>query len=137
MFDHVSHVAIAVPDLEAARRLCRDVYGLPISEISENRDQKIRMFHVTLEGRTGVEIMAPTQPDSPIGKFLQRNPSGGIHHISFGVSDLDESLGALGVAGVSPLGGASSKNVFGQKMAFLHPKNFLGVLVELEESSHE
>jgi methylmalonyl-CoA/ethylmalonyl-CoA epimerase len=78
--------------------------------------------------------MAPSRPDSPVAKFLERNTKGGIHHFSLAVDDMQATAGALSEAGVRVLGdGRPQYNVAGERIAFLHPADFLGALVELEE----
>jgi methylmalonyl-CoA/ethylmalonyl-CoA epimerase len=85
-------------------------------------------------GNARIELMTPSRPDSPVAKFLERNPRGGIHHVSLGVGDMDATAGALRERGVRILGdGRPQYNVAGERIAFIHPADFLGALVELEE----
>jgi methylmalonyl-CoA/ethylmalonyl-CoA epimerase len=129
----LSHVSVVVPDLDAAIERLRTVYGLAAGEIMVNAGQGVRMTYVDL-GNAKIELMEPSRPDSPIAKFLERNPRGGIHHFCLGVDDLGAAAGALSVAGVKLLGdGSDQRNVHGERIAFVHPKDFLGALVELEE----
>jgi methylmalonyl-CoA/ethylmalonyl-CoA epimerase len=84
-----------------------------------------------------IEIMAPTRADSPVARFLERNPNGGIHHFCLGVDSVDATLRTLATNGARVLGeGGSQHNVHGERIAFVHPKDFLGALVELEEHKH-
>jgi methylmalonyl-CoA/ethylmalonyl-CoA epimerase len=130
---NLSHVSIVVPDLDAAARLLRETYGLTVGEAWTNAEQGVRLAYVDL-GNARIELMEPSRPDSPVAKFLERNPKGGIHHVSFGVDDMEATTGALGEVGVRILGdGQPHYNVAGERIAFIHPGDFLGALVELEE----
>ncbi len=133
MFNSLSHVSIVVPDLAAAARRLREVFGLSIGEIRANEAQGVRLAYVDL-GNAKIELMEPLRPDSPIAKFLERNPRGGIHHVSFGVDDMETVARDLREKDVRILGdGKPQYNVAGERIAFLHPGDFLGALVELEE----
>jgi methylmalonyl-CoA/ethylmalonyl-CoA epimerase len=129
----LSHVSIAVPDLAAALAALRARYGLQAGEIRVNAEQGVRMACIDL-GNAKLELMEPSRPDSPVAKFLERNPKGGIHHFCLGVEDVAVARRELGAAGVQVLGAArEQRNVYGERIAFVHPKDFLGALVELEE----
>lgn len=133
MFTSLSHVSIVVPDLDAAARRLRETYGLDVGEARINAEQRVRLAYIDL-GNARIELMEPSRADSPIAKFLERNPKGGIHHVSFGVEAMDEILGKLRQSGVRVLGdGKPHYNVSGERIAFVHPSDFLGALVELEE----
>ena len=133
MIRGLQHVSIAVPDLEAAIAKLAAVYGLQAGEIETNHVQGVRLAWVDL-GNASIELMAPTRADSPVAKFLERNPGGGIHHLCLGVDALDATLQGVRAAGVRALGDGSPQfNVHGERIAFLHPKDFLGALLELEE----
>ncbi len=133
MLTSLSHVSIVVPDLDAAARKLRETYGLAVGEPLTNAEQGVRLVYVDL-GNAKIELMEPSRPDSPIAKFLERNPKGGIHHFSLNVDDMDAAAGALGGRGVRMLGdGRPQHNVAGERIAFIHPADFLGALVELEE----
>jgi methylmalonyl-CoA/ethylmalonyl-CoA epimerase len=133
MFTGLSHVAIVVPDLDAAARALEQKYGLKIGKIEVNAEQGVRMAYVEFPN-SKIELMAPSRPDSPVMKFLEKNPHGGIHHICLGVDSVDATAAALGAQGVRVLGdGKKLLNVHGERIAFVHPKDFLGALVELEE----
>lgn len=132
MITGLAHVSIVVPSLAAAAERLRSAYGLAIGEIRVNAEQGVRMAYVEL-GNARLEIMEPARPDSPVAKFLERNPAGGIHHFSLQVDDVAATVGALQAGGVRVLGeGKPGRNVHGQPIAFVHPKDFLGALVELE-----
>jgi methylmalonyl-CoA/ethylmalonyl-CoA epimerase len=133
MFTGLSHVSIVVPDLDAAARRLRDTFGLSVGETCTNAEQGVRLAYVEL-GNARIELMTPSRPDSPVAKFLERNPRGGIHHVSLGVGDMDATAGGLRERGVRIFGdGRPQYNVAGERIAFIHPADFLGALVELEE----
>ena len=135
MFTGLSHVSIVVPDLEAAARRLRETYGLTVGETRTNAEQGVHLAYVEL-GNAKIELMAPSRPDSPVAKFLERNPKGGIHHFSLNVDAMEATAGALRQQSVRILGdGRPQYNVAGERIAFLHPADFLGALVELEEHS--
>jgi methylmalonyl-CoA/ethylmalonyl-CoA epimerase len=134
MINNLSHVSIVVPDLDAAAKRLAEVYGLAIGEIQVNQQQGVRMAYVDL-GNAKIELMEPSRTDSPVAKFLERNPRGGIHHFCVGVDSVDATRAVLGAQGAQVLGDGSAQfNVHGERIAFVHPKDFLGALVELEES---
>ena len=133
MITGLSHVSIVVPDLAAALEKMRAMYGLTAGEIKVNDEQGVRMTYIDL-GNAKIELMEPSRADSPIAKFLERNPKGGIHHFCLGVDSVEQTTTALTAAGVQVLGaGKVQLNVHGERIAFLHPKDFLGALIELEE----
>ena len=137
MFTGLSHVSIVVPDLDAAARRLRETYGLTVGETRTNAEQGVHLAYVEL-GNARIELMAPSRPDSPVAKFLERNPKGGIHHLSLNVDRMDATAGALREQGVRILGdGRPQYNVAGERIAFVHPADFLGALVELEEHGHK
>jgi methylmalonyl-CoA/ethylmalonyl-CoA epimerase len=133
MITSLSHVSIVVPDLDAAAQRLRDIYGLAIGEARTNAAQGVRLAYVDL-GNARIELMEPSRPDSPVAKFLERNPKGGIHHVAFGIDDMAATADGLRAQGVRILGdGRPQVNVAGERIAFIHPADFLGALVELEE----
>ena len=133
MITGLNHISIAVPDLEAAARQLSEKYGLVLGPRLVNAEQGVRLAYVEL-GAARIELIAPSRPDSPIAKFLERNPGGGIHHLCLGVDNVDDTVGGLVQNGVRVLGGVKPQhNVAGELIAFVHPGDFLGALVELEE----
>lgn len=133
MITGLNHISIAVPDLEAAARQLREKYGLVLGPRLVNAEQGVRLAYVEL-GAARIELIAPSRADSPIAKFLERNPGGGIHHLCLGVDNVDDTVGGLAQNGVRVLGGGKPQhNVAGERIAFVHPGDFLGALVELEE----
>ena len=136
MITGLSHVSLVVPDLDAAAARLKTVYGLTIGEPQVNEAQGVRLAYVELPNAR-IELMEPSRPDSPIAKFLERNPAGGIHHFCLAVDSVDATAQAIGAQGGRILGdGKPQTNVHGERIAFVHPKDFLGALVELEEE-HE
>jgi methylmalonyl-CoA/ethylmalonyl-CoA epimerase len=133
MVTGLRHVSIVVPDLEVAARQLKDKYGLAIGARMVNAEQGVRLAYVELGGAK-LELMEPSRPDSPVAKFLERNPKGGIHHFCLGVDDVEKTTRGLAQNGVRVLGGGKpQRNVAGEPIAFIHPGDFLGALVELEE----
>ena len=133
MITGLSHVSIVVPSLEAAAVRLQEVYGLTLGDVLVNEEQGVRLAYVEL-GNSRIELMEPSRQDSPIAKFLERNPAGGIHHFCLAVDSVDDAAQALTESGVRVLGdGKAQLNVHGERIAFVHPKDFLGALVELEE----
>jgi methylmalonyl-CoA/ethylmalonyl-CoA epimerase len=126
-------VSIVVPDIEAAARMLAEKFGLAVGERMINEQQGVRLAYIELAGGR-IELMEPSRPDSPIAKFLERNPKGGIHHLALGVDDMDRTAHTLSAHGVRLLGdGKPQHNVAGERIAFIHPADFLGALVELEQ----
>jgi methylmalonyl-CoA/ethylmalonyl-CoA epimerase len=133
MITSLSHISIVVPDLEVAAKMLAARYGLTTGERMLNAEQGVRLAYVDLPGAK-IELMEPSRPDSPVGKFLERNPNGGIHHLSLNVDSVETTVGSLRDKGVRVLGdGKPQHNVAGGRIAFIHPADFLGALVELEE----
>ena len=132
MITGLSHVSIVVPSLESAAGELEKKYGLRIGPVLVNEQQGVRMTYVELPNAK-IELMEPLRADSPVGRFLQRNPRGGIHHLSLRVDSVQATVVALEHKGGRVLGEATQKNVHGARIAFVHPHDFLGALVELEE----
>ena len=134
MITGLAHVSIVVPNLEAAARELAQKYGLTVGAIAVNEQQGVRIAFVEL-GNAKIEVMEPARPDSPVAKFLERNPRGGIHHFCLSVDDVAAASEAVAAAGARVLGDGTQKNVHGERIAFVHPHDFLGALVEFEERS--
>ena len=133
MITGFSHVSIVVPDIEAAARMLADRYGLAVGKRMVNEQQGVRLAYVEFANGK-FELMEPSRPDSPIAKFLERNPKGGIHHLALNVDDMEQTAQMLGASGVRLLGdGKPQRNVAGERIAFVHPVDFLGALLELEQ----
>ena len=133
MITGLSHVSIVVPSLDAAAKRLKELYGLDTGAAKVNEQQGVRLAYVEL-ANARIELMEPALPDSPISKFLERNPAGGIHHFCLNVDSVDATSGEIAGKGARILGeGQVQRNVHGERIAFVHPKDFLGALVELEE----
>src|SRR3954447_906201 len=103
MITGLSHVSIVVPDIEAAARMLAEKFGLSVGERMVNEQQGVRLAYIALAGGR-IELMEPSRPDSPIAKFLQRNPKGGVHHFALNVDGMDQTTHALSAQGVRILG---------------------------------
>lgn len=133
MIGKLNHVAIAVPDLAAASALYRDALGGDVSAPQALPEHGVTVVFVNLPN-TKVELLEPSGEDSPIAKFLQTNPAGGMHHICYEVEDIRAARDHLKSEGARVLGGGEPKiGAHGKPVLFLHPKDFCGTLVELEE----
>ncbi|MGZ5095094.1 MAG: methylmalonyl-CoA epimerase [Burkholderiales bacterium] len=129
----LSHVSLVVPDLDIAAARLKEIYGLELGDRLVNEEQGVRLAYVDL-GNARIELMSPLRADSPVAKFLERNPHGGIHHVCLAVDSVEEITDAVIGKGVRVLGdGRAQHNVHGERIAFVHPKDFLGALLELEE----
>ncbi len=134
MIGRLNHVAIAVPDLEAAVAQYRDVLGAEVSEPLDQPEHGVTVVFVALPNAK-IELLHPLGADSPIAGFLARSPSGGIHHVCYEVDDLLAVRDRLVGAGARVLGGGEPKTgAHGKPVLFLHPKDFCGTLVELEQA---
>jgi methylmalonyl-CoA/ethylmalonyl-CoA epimerase len=134
LIGRLNHVAIAVPDLEAACATYRNLLGATLSDAVPQPDHGVTTVFVELPN-TKIELLEPLGADSPIAKFLQRNPSGGIHHICYEVDDIDAAARSLIAKGARVLGdGEPSIGAHGKPVLFLHPKDFCGTLTELEQA---
>ena len=126
------HVAIAVPDLEAAAATYRDVFGAEVSGPVELSEQGVAVRFVKLPN-TQIELLHPLGESSPIAPFLERNKSGGIHHLCFEVDDIMTARDELRAAGARPLG-EPKPGAHGEQVLFLHPEDFHGTLIELQQA---
>ena len=134
MLGRLNHVALVVPDLAAATRLYRDALGAAVSAPRALPEHGVTVVFVDL-GNSKVELMEPLGEASPIAPFLARNPGGGMHHICFEVEDIVAARDRLVRAGARVLGdGEPRTGAHGKPVLFLHPKDMLGTLVELEEA---
>ena len=135
MITGLSHVSIAVPSLEAAAKRLKELYGLAVGAAKVNEAQGVRLAYVELPNAR-IELMEPSRLDSTIAKFLEKNPAGGIHHFCLNVDNVAAAAAGMKANGARVLGGGTpQRNVHGERIAFIHPKDFLGALVELEEKS--
>lgn len=133
MIGRLNHVAIAVPDLAAATALYRDTLGATVSAPQAEPAHGVTVVFVELPN-TKVELLEPLGEGSPIQGFLDKSPSGGIHHVCYEVPDIRAARDRLKEGGARVLGdGAPKIGAHGKPVLFLHPKDFNGTLVELEE----
>jgi len=133
MIGRLNHVAIAVPDLEAAAAQYRDTLGADVGAPQDEPDHGVTVVFITLPN-TKIELLYPLGENSPISGFLEKNPSGGIHHVCYEVDDILAARDKLQAAGARVLGGGEPKiGAHGKPVLFLHPKDFTGTLVELEQ----
>jgi methylmalonyl-CoA/ethylmalonyl-CoA epimerase len=134
MIGRLNHVAIAVKDIAKASELYRAALGANVSEAVPQPDHGVTTVFVTLPN-TKIEFLEPLGAESPIAKFLERNPDGGIHHICYEVDDIIAARDRLKKDGARVLGSGEPKvGAHGKPVLFLHPKDFLGTLVELEQA---
>lgn len=134
MIGKFNHVAIAVPDLDKATRMYRDVLGAKVSAPQDEPDHGVTVVFVELPN-TLVELLYPLGETSPIRGFLDKNPGGGIHHVCYEVEDIYAARDKLKREGARVLGDGDPKiGAHGNPVLFLHPKDFFGTLVELEQA---
>ena len=133
MIGRLNHVAIVVPDLDAATALYRDTLGATVSEAQALQDHGVTTVFVDLDN-TRIELLHPLGDDSPIGRFLERHPDGGMHHVCYEVDDICAARDQLKAQGGRVLGDGEPRiGAHGKPVLFLHPKDFCGTLVELEQ----
>ncbi|WP_413993186.1 methylmalonyl-CoA epimerase [Labrys okinawensis] len=134
MIGRLNHVAIAVRDLAAASALYRDTMGADVSAPQPLPEHGVTVVFITLPN-TKIELLEPLGSNSPIAKFLEKNPDGGMHHICYEVDDIFAARNRLKQAGARVLGDGEPKiGAHGKPVLFLHPKDFSGTLVELEQA---
>ncbi|CAN1562376.1 GloA Lactoylglutathione lyase and related lyases [Rhabdaerophilaceae bacterium] len=133
MLGRLNHVAIAVKNLDAATACYREALGAAVSAPQELPEHGVRVAFVTLPN-TKIEFLEPLETGSPIAKFLEKNPDGGMHHVCYEVRDIRAARDHLIKAGMRILGDGEPKiGAHGKPVLFLHPKDCLGTLTELEE----
>ncbi len=133
MIGRLNHVAIAVPDLAAASALYRGTLGAEVSEPLDLPEHGVTTVFVTLPN-TKLELLHPLGEGSPIAGFLAKNPAGGVHHLCYEVEDIAAARDRLAAEGARVLGdGEPRTGAHGKPVIFLHPKDFCGTLVELEQ----
>ena len=133
MIGRLNHVAIVVPDLAAAAAKYRDLLGADVGAPQALPEHGVTVVFVTLDN-SKVELMTPLGPNSPVAKFLADHPAGGMHHVCFEVPDLTEAAARLVAGGARILGdGRPRIGAHGLPVLFLHPRDFDGTLIELEQ----
>ncbi len=134
MIGRLNHVAIAVPNLKDASELYRQTLGADVSEPVPQPAHGVTVVFVTLPN-TKIELLEPLGEASPIKGFLEKNPSGGIHHVCYEVEDIIQARDRLKAQGARILGDGEPKiGAHGKPVLFLHPKDFTGTLLELEQA---
>ncbi len=134
MIGKLNHIAIAVPDLAAAAAVYRQTLGATVSDPQALPEHGVTVAMVDL-GNSRVELMEPLGEESPIAGFLERNPAGGMHHVCYEVDDITAARDRLREQGARVLGdGEPQTGAHGKPVLFLHPKDFCGTLIELEQA---
>jgi methylmalonyl-CoA/ethylmalonyl-CoA epimerase len=134
MLGRLNHVAIAVPDLAAGCQVYKTMLGASVSEPQAEPDHGVTVVFVELPN-TKIELLEPLGENSPIQAFLDKSPSGGIHHVCYEVDDIISARDHLKAQGARVLGDGEPKiGAHGKPVLFLHPKDFCGTLVELEQA---
>ena len=133
MIGKLNHIAIATPNLDEATETYKDILGVKISASINQIKHGVKVVFIELPN-TKIELLEPLGENSPIEKFLEKNKKGGIHHICFEVEDIEHSILRLKKDGATVLGdGKAEIGAHGKPVIFLHPKDFNGTLIELEE----
>ena len=133
MIGRLNHVAIAVPDLDEAVAQYRDALGADVGAPQDEPDHGVTVVFITLPN-TKIELLHPLGDASPIAAFLAKNPSGGMHHVCYEVEDITAARDKLVATGARVLGDGTPRiGAHGKPVLFLHPKDFQGCLVELEQ----
>ena len=133
MLERLNHVAIAVPDIQAATALYRDKLGARVTEPQTLPEHGVTVVFIDV-GNTKIELLEPLGEGSPIAAFLEKNPSGGMHHLCYEVADIIAARDHLKAEGARILGDGEPKTgAHGKPVLFLHPKDFNGCLIELEQ----
>jgi methylmalonyl-CoA/ethylmalonyl-CoA epimerase len=131
VFEKVDHIGIAVADLDEALKLYRDQLGLVCKGTEVVEEQKVKVAFLPV-GESKIELLESTDPEGPVGKFIEKK-GGGVHHLSFRVSNIEEKLEQLKQQGVALIDQKPRYGAGGAKIAFLHPKSTGGVLIEICE----
>lgn len=133
MLGRLNHVAIAVPDLAAASSVYRDTLGAKLTQPQALPEHGVTVVFIDL-ANTKIELLEPLGESSTIAAFLEKNPAGGMHHVCYEVDDIIAARDQLKAAGMRILGDGEPKiGAHGKPVLFLHPKDFMGTLVELEQ----
>ena len=134
MIGRLNHVAIAVPDLEEAARAYREKLGARVSPPTDQPDHCVTVVFVELPNAK-IELLHPLGENSPVAKFLERNPDGGMHHLCYEVEDISAARDRLKSEGARVIGDGEPKiGAHGKPVLFLHPKDFAGTLIEIEQA---
>jgi methylmalonyl-CoA/ethylmalonyl-CoA epimerase len=126
----ISHLGIATPTQQEAMERLDRIFGLKQDHVEEVADQKVRVAFYPI-GESNLEYLEPTDPQAAVGKFLEKNPMGGIHHLAFEVDDVDAAVKELLDKGIRMIDQAPRLGAHGNRIAFIHPKETGGVLIEI------
>ncbi len=132
---HIEHIGIAVKSIEEAKKYYEDVLGLKCYAIEEVKDQKVKTAFFKI-GQTKIELLESTDPEGPVGKFIEKKGEG-IHHIAFATKNIEDALKNVEAKGVRLIDAVPRKGAEGLDIAFLHPKSTFGVLTELCEDKNK
>lgn len=132
---HIEHIGIAVKNLEESIRFYQEVLGLTCYAIEEVKDQRVKTAFFML-GQTKIELLESTDPEGPIGKFIEKKGEG-VHHLAFAAQGIESALDELQAKGIQLIDKAPRKGAEGLDIAFLHPKSTMGVLMELCENKNK
>jgi methylmalonyl-CoA/ethylmalonyl-CoA epimerase len=135
MINKIDHLGIAVQSLDETVKYYEEALGLKCEHREEVESQKVRTAFFTVGG-THIELLEPTSPESPVAKFLEKNPNGGIHHVAYATDDIAGQLAQAKNAGVKLLHETPIPGAHGKQVAFLHPKSTFGVLTEFCTDNH-
>lgn len=133
MLTRIDHVGIACHDLEEKVSFYETTFGLTVAHRETNEEQGVHEAMLLVAPGSYVQLLQPTRPDSPVGKFLERNGEG-VHHIGYGVEDVEAALADIGATGVRLVDSRPRHGSMGASIAFLHPKDVGGVLTELVQA---
>ncbi len=134
MIGRLNHVAIATRNIEAAAKVYRDMLGAKVSPAVPQPEHGVTTVFVELPN-TKIELLEPLGENSPIAKFLEKNPSGGMHHVCYEVDDITAARDKLKAAGATVTGSGEPRiGAHGKPVIFLHPRDFVGTLIELEQA---
>ncbi|MCY4149131.1 MAG: methylmalonyl-CoA epimerase [Gammaproteobacteria bacterium] len=134
MIGNLNHVAIVVPDLNSASHLYREAFGAEVSSPVDLEEHGVTTVFVNLPN-TKIELLHPLGENSPIQRFLENNPDGGMHHVCYEVTDIEAAVQRLSGQGLRVLGDGKPRiGAHGKPVAFLHPKDGIGTLIELEQA---
>lgn len=131
MFGRIDHIGVAVEDIDAAIELYRDSLGMPLAHRETVDSQGVEAVLLDV-GDSHVELLAPLAADTPVGKFMAKNGPG-LHHVAYGVDDIDATLERLAAAGLKLIDTEPRAGIRGSRVAFLHPRSTGGVLTEIVE----
>lgn len=129
MLEKIDHIGIAVKSIDEALPYYENALGLKCEGIEEVPSQKVKTAFFTVGG-VHIELLEPTSPDSPVAKYLEKNPFGGVHHLAFLTKSVPNALASVEAKGVALIDKAPRKGAHGKEIAFLHPKSTQGVLTE-------